>query len=165
MHPDVGALLAVQDDDVNIRRLETQLAQLGPQLEALARERDTARSQLEQATQAADAEERRRHEVASRVAQHRVLQEKNQATLNTVTSMREATAATAQVEQAKRMIDEDERELSAIGQRLVAARKLADERTASSRTWSWRSRRSTIRWPPTVRRSSHRSARRAPRAT
>lgn len=129
MHPDVGALLAVQDDDVNIRRLETQLAQLGPQLEALARERDTARSQLEQATQAADAEERRRHEVASRVAQHRVLQEKNQATLNTVTSMREATAATAQVEQAKRMIDEDERELSAIGQRLVAARKLADERT------------------------------------
>lgn len=129
MHPDVGALLAVQDDDVAIRRLETQLAQLGPQLDALARERDAARDQLEQANQTAEAEERRRQEVAARVAQHRALQEKNQAALNTVTSMREATAATAQLEQAKRMIDEDERELTAIGQRLVAARKLAEDRT------------------------------------
>lgn len=129
MHPDVGALLAVQDDDIAIRRLENQLAQLGPQLEALAKERDTARAQLDQATQTAETEERRRHEVAGRVAQHRALQEKNQAALNSVTSMREATAATAQLEQAKRMIDEDERELTAIGQRLVAARKLADDRT------------------------------------
>ena len=129
MHPDVGALLAVQDDDVVIRRLETQLAQLGPQLDALVRERDSARAQLDQATQAAEAEEKRRHEVATRVSQHRTLQEKNQATLNTVTSMREATAATAQLEQAKRMIDEDERELAAIGQRLVAARKLAEDRS------------------------------------
>jgi uncharacterized protein len=129
VHPDVGALLAVQDDDVNIRRLENELAQLGPQLEALAKEKDAARALLEQATQTADTEERRRHEVATRVAQHRALQEKNQTTLNTVTSMREATAATAQLEQAKRMIDEDERELSAIGQRLVTARKLAEERS------------------------------------
>jgi hypothetical protein len=121
--------LALQDDDLAIRRLETQLAELGPQLDALAKERDAAQAQLEQSTQTADAEERRRHEVAGRVAQHRALQEKNQAALNTVTSMREATAATAQLEQAKRMIDEDERELAAIGQRLTAARKLADERT------------------------------------
>ena len=97
MHPDVGALLALQDDDLAIRHLETQLAQLGPQLEALAKERDAAQAQLEQATQTADAEERRRHDVAGRVAQHRALQEKNQAALNTVTSMREATAATAQL--------------------------------------------------------------------
>src|SRR4029077_17129532 len=74
-------------------------------------------------------EARRRHDVAGRVAQHRALQEKNQAALNTVTSMREATAATAQLEQAKRMIDEDERELAAIGQRFSAARKLADDRS------------------------------------
>jgi len=129
VHPDVGALLAVQEDDVNIRRLENQLAQLGPQVDALSKERDAARAQLDQATQTAESEERRRHEVAGRVAQHRALQEKNQAALNTVTSMREATAATAQLEQAKRMIDEDERELSAIGQRLVTARKLADDRS------------------------------------
>jgi predicted nucleic acid-binding Zn-ribbon protein len=66
--------------------------------------------------------------VADRVAQHRTLQEKNQAALNSVTSMREATAATAQLDQAKRMIDEDERELAAIGQRLVEANRIAQER-------------------------------------
>jgi predicted nucleic acid-binding Zn-ribbon protein len=43
--------------------------------------------------------------------------------------MREATAATAQLEQAKRMIDEDERELAAIGQRLAEANRVVEDRT------------------------------------
>ena len=50
--------------------------------------------------------------------------------------MREATAATAQLEQAKRMIDEDERELSAIGQRLskrIAPSTSANELAARAR--------------------------------
>jgi predicted nucleic acid-binding Zn-ribbon protein len=128
VHPDVAALLAVQDDDVSISELETQLAELQPRLDAMAKERDQALAALRQARQNAESEERRRAEVAARVAQHRALQEKNQTALNSVTSMREATAATAQLEQAKRMIDEDERELSAIGHRVMEANMLADER-------------------------------------
>jgi uncharacterized protein len=128
VHPDVAALLTVQDDDVIIHELEEQLAALRPRLEVMAKERDKAVNSLQQARQSAEAEERRRREVADRVAQHRALQEKNQAALNSVTSMREATAATAQLDQAKRMIDEDERELAAIGQRLVEANHLVEER-------------------------------------
>jgi uncharacterized protein len=128
VHPDVTALLAVQDDDLTIHDLETRLAELQPRLEAMAKERDKALAGLQQARQLAAAEERRRHEVAARVSQHRVLQEKNQLALNNVTSMREATAATAQLEQAKRMIDEDERELSLIGQRAAEATRMVDER-------------------------------------
>lgn len=128
MHPDVAALLAVQDDDAVIHTLEVRLAELTPRLDAMAQERDRGLAALQQARQAADSEERRRREVAARVAQHRALQEKNQAALNSVTSMREATAATAQLEQAKRMIDEDERELGLIGQRLVEANRLVEER-------------------------------------
>jgi hypothetical protein len=128
VHPDVTALLAVQDDDLVIHELETRLAELRPRLEAMAKERDRAVAGLQQARQTADAEERRRREVAARVSQHRALQEKNQLALNSVTSMREATAATAQLEQAKRMIDEDERELAIIGQRLVEANRMVDER-------------------------------------
>ena len=128
MHPDVAALLTVQEDDVAISELETRLAELMPRLSVMAKERDKALSASQQARQVAETEERRRQDVAARVAQHRALQEKNQAALNSVTSMREATAATAQLEQAKRMIDEDERELSAIGQRLVEANRLAQER-------------------------------------
>ncbi|HTE47293.1 MAG TPA: hypothetical protein VK636_18730 [Gemmatimonadaceae bacterium] len=128
MHPDVAALLAVQDDDVAIHSLETRLAELRPRLDAMAKERDQALAALRQARQTAESEERRRADVAARVSQHKALQEKNQTALNSVTSMREATAATAQLEQAKRMIDEDERELAAIGHRLVEATQLADER-------------------------------------
>jgi uncharacterized protein len=128
VHPDVAALLTVQDDDVIIHELEEQLAALRPRLEVMAKERDKAVNSLQQARQTAETEERRRREVADRVAQHRALQEKNQAALNSVTSMREATAATAQLDQAKRMIDEDERELAAIGQRLVEANHLVEER-------------------------------------
>jgi hypothetical protein len=128
VHPDVAALLAVQDDDAAIHDLETRLAELQPRLETMARDRDKAMTALQQARKTADAEERRRQDVAARVAQHRALQEKNQAALNSVTSMREATAATAQLEQAKRMIDEDERELSTIGARLMEANRLVAER-------------------------------------
>jgi predicted nucleic acid-binding Zn-ribbon protein len=128
VHPDVAALLAVQDDDIAIHELETQLAELKPRIDAMAKERDRALASLQQARQVADTEERRRREVAARVTQHRALQEKNQNALNNVTSMREATAATAQLEQAKRMIDEDERELAQIGQRLVEANRMLDER-------------------------------------
>jgi predicted nucleic acid-binding Zn-ribbon protein len=128
VHPDVAALLAVQDDDVAIHDLETRLSELMPRLSIMAQERDKALSSLQQARKTADAEEKRRQDVAARVSQHRALQEKNQAALNNVSSMREATAATAQLEQAKRMIDEDERELAAIGQRLVEATRIATER-------------------------------------
>jgi predicted nucleic acid-binding Zn-ribbon protein len=132
MHPDVAALLAVQDVDVTLHELESRRAALQPRLDTMARERDKARLALAQAQQSAAAEEKRRQDVAARVAQHRALQEKNQAALNNVTSMREATAATAQLEQAKRMIDEDERELSQIGQRLMEANRLADERSTTA---------------------------------
>src|SRR4051812_48291846 len=94
----------------------------------MAKERDRALTGLQEARNIAAAEERRRHEVAARVAQHRALQEKNQLALNNVTSMREATAATAQLEQAKRMIDEDERELALIGHRVAEANRQVDER-------------------------------------
>jgi predicted nucleic acid-binding Zn-ribbon protein len=118
----------VQDDDVAIHDLETRLAELMPRLDAMAKERDRAVAALAQARQAAEAEERRRADVAQRVSQHRALQEKNQATLNSVTSMREATAATAQLEATRRMIDEDERELTLIGQRLSEANRTVAER-------------------------------------
>jgi len=128
VHPDVAALLAVQDDDAAIHDLENRLAELMPRLDQMVRERDKAMAALQQARKTADAEEQRRRDVAARVAQHRALQEKNQTALNSVTSMREATAATAQLEQAKRMIDEDERELAAIGQRLAEANRVMAER-------------------------------------
>jgi predicted nucleic acid-binding Zn-ribbon protein len=128
VHPDVAALLAVQEDDLSIDALETQLAALSPRIDQMSKDRDKAAAALQQAKQMAESEERRRAEVADRVAQHKSLYEKNQAALNHISSMKEATAATAQLDQAKRMIDEDERELATIGQRLQDANREVSDR-------------------------------------
>jgi predicted nucleic acid-binding Zn-ribbon protein len=133
VHSDVAALLAVQEDDVAIHDLESRLGELMPRLQAMSKERDQALAAMEQAAKDAAAEEQRRHEIAERIAQHRALQEKNQAALSNVSSMREATAATAQLEQARRMIEEDERELAVLGQRVVQANLLVEDRERTAR--------------------------------
>ena len=77
------------------------------------------------------AEERRQHDLQFRVTQHRELVRRNEAVLNAVTSPREATAAIAQVEQARRMLAEDEREIAAINTRLSELRATVKERDAN----------------------------------
>ena len=133
MHPDVAALLQVQADDVIIHDLETRMASLAPRLDALARDHDRARIAWDQAQQAVAAEERRQRDLQHRVTQHRQLLDKNQSQLNAVHTEREATAAMAQLDQAKRMIVEDEREMDALGRRLDDLRRAAADREAAAR--------------------------------
>ena len=128
MHPDVAALLAVQTDDIEIHGLEERLEALMPRLNAMARDQERAAAALEQARQAVDTEERRQRDVRGRLDQFRQLEERNQATLNAVTSAREATAATAQLDQARRMIGEAQRELDSIVHRLGDLRHDVTER-------------------------------------
>lgn len=122
MHPDVAALLAVQEDDVVIHELESRLADLAPRIAAMQTEIEQAASSLAQARAAVESEERRHREVQGRVAQHRQLQERNQTQLNAIADARAAAAAMAQLDQAKRMIAEDERELDASNGRLAELR-------------------------------------------
>ena len=128
MHPDVAALLAVQTDDIEIHGLEERLAALMPRLEAMAKEHERAGTALEQARQAVDAEERRQRDVRGRLDQFKQLEERNQAQLNTVTSAREATAATAQLDQARKMMGEAQRELDGITNRLGDMRHAVTDR-------------------------------------
>ena len=128
MHPDVAALLAVQADDIEIHGFEERLAALMPRLEAIVKEQERAAGALDQARQAVDAEERRLRDVRGRLDQFRQLEERNQAQLNAVTSAREATAATAQLDQARRMIGEAQRELDGISHRVTDLRHGVTER-------------------------------------
>lgn len=128
MHPDVAALLAVQTDDIEIHGLEERLAALLPRLEAMTKEHERAGVALEQARQAVDAEERRQRDVRGRLDQFKQLEERNQAQLNTVTSAREATAATAQLDQARKMMGEAQRELDGITNRLGDLRHAVTDR-------------------------------------
>jgi predicted nucleic acid-binding Zn-ribbon protein len=128
VHPDVAALLELQTDDAEIYTVERGLADLAPRLEALAAARDRELAAVAQARRDLDMEERRHRELQSRIQQHRQLHERNQAQLDTIANARQATAAMAQLDQARRMIADVERELDAMNRRVSEMRHAVDDR-------------------------------------
>src|SRR3954465_10083777 len=131
MQQEVEALLALQQDDLKIREIESQIRALDPQLAELDKRRDQAAAALSRAQVAVQVEEKKQREIQGRLSQHKQMQERNLHQLDDVKRMREATAATAQVEATRRMMAEDESELAILGRRLqemnaqVAASKQA----------------------------------------
>jgi predicted nucleic acid-binding Zn-ribbon protein len=131
MHPDVQSLLAVQHDDLEIYALESRLASLEPRLAALEQERARAVQERERASGAIAAEEARHREAMLRVEANRQLVERGQRAYESVTSPREAAAAVAQLDHAKRMVDESEREATQVLGRIGEMRRhVADLETA-----------------------------------
>lgn len=122
MQTDVEVLLALQADDTEINELESRLRALEPRMSALDRKRETALSALARARGAVESEERRQRDLNTKVAAHKQMQERNLAQLDAVKRLKEATAAMAQVESARRIIAEDESELQAISRRLTELR-------------------------------------------
>jgi uncharacterized protein len=118
MQTDVEVLLALQADDSEILELENRLRALEPRMSELNRKREDAVSALERARGAVENEERRQRDLNTKVAAHKQMQERNLAQLDAVKRLKEATAAMAQVESARRIIADDESELAAISRRL-----------------------------------------------
>ena len=118
MQSEVEALLALQEDDTRIAGLESRLNALNPRLAALDKKREGAASALARAQSAVEAEERRQRELQGKIQTHKQMQEKNLAQFDAVKRLKEATAAMAQVESARRIIAEDESELTALNRRL-----------------------------------------------
>lgn len=118
MNAELQALLAVQRDDAEIRELERGRRALEPRLLELARRRQSAVDALERARRAADEEEKHLHEREHRVSEHRHLHERNVRQLDQVRRTREASAAVSQVEQARRILADEEGELQAGTRRL-----------------------------------------------
>jgi predicted nucleic acid-binding Zn-ribbon protein len=118
MQQEVEALLALQEDDLKIREIEEQIGALDPQLAEFDKRRAQAVAAIARTESAVQAEEKKQREIQGRLAQHRQLQERNLHQLEDVKRMREATAATAQVEATRRMMAEDESELAILGRRL-----------------------------------------------
>ena len=131
MNPDVSALLQVQADDLRVYGIEDRIKALAPRLSALEQERKRAEESLAHARQLVEAEEQRQREVQDRLRQHREHRDKSEALLGQVTAPREAAAAMAQIEQAKRFIADEEKELDAIQHRLSDLRKATVDREKS----------------------------------
>ena len=128
MNPDVAALLEVQADDLRVYGIEDRLHALMPRLDALEKDRKRAEEALTQAQQSVSAEEQRQRELQDRLRQHREMRDKSETLLGQVTAPREAAAAMAQIEQAKRFIADEERDLAALQQRLADGRRIVTDR-------------------------------------
>jgi predicted nucleic acid-binding Zn-ribbon protein len=126
--PEVAALLEVQSEDLRTYGIEDKLSALMPRLAALEQDRKRASEALTGAKAQVDAEEQRQREIQDRLRQHRELRDKSEDLLGKVTTPREAAAAMAQIEQAKRFIADEERDLESIQQRLKELRAAAGER-------------------------------------
>ena len=123
MHQDLEALLALQADDDVIDGLDGKLRALGPRLSELERRRKAVAEQLANAEAATEADERKHRELEGRLSDHKQRQERNLAHLDSVKRMREATAAMAQVEQARKILIEEESELQSLTRRIADGHK------------------------------------------
>jgi predicted nucleic acid-binding Zn-ribbon protein len=119
MLQEVEALLALQDDDLKISEIESQIRSLDPQLAEFDKQRDRVLAAVAKAEIAVAAEEKKQRELEGRLAQHKQMQERNLHQLDDVKRMREATAATAQVESTRRLMAEDETEIAILGRRIA----------------------------------------------
>jgi predicted nucleic acid-binding Zn-ribbon protein len=146
MRQEVEALLALQDDDLKIREIESQIRELDPHLAELDRKRDSAAAALKRAQAAVEGEEKKQRELQQRLAQHRQLQERNVHQLDDVKRLREATAATAQVEATRRLMAEDESEIAILGRRIneMSAAVVTQTNPRQVRSHSWPPRSGTL---------------------
>ena len=102
MNTDLEALLALQADDVVIHALEERLASLEPRIRELDQRRAKIADAVARSEAAVSAEEKKQAWVREKIAEHKALIERNAAQMDAVTNMKMATAAMAQMEQAKR---------------------------------------------------------------
>jgi predicted nucleic acid-binding Zn-ribbon protein len=131
MQNDVEVLLALQADDTEIFELERRLRALEPRMLELDRKREGAVAALNRSRAAVETEEKRQRELLTKVATHKQMQERNLAQFDAVKRLKEATAAMAQVESARRIIAEDESELQSISRRLVDLRAVVEGHEAA----------------------------------
>lgn len=118
MQPELVALLAVQEDDGAIRLIERDLAALAPRIASLDKARQRVHDEVERSRVAIERETERYRTLSQRITDHREKHEKNLATLDQARKLREATAAMAQVEMARRVLAEEESELAGMARRL-----------------------------------------------
>lgn len=118
MIKDLESLLAVQADDAHIRELDTRLADVTERERVLDEERAAATSALERTRTTLEREEAKRDALQERVEQHRQLHQRNVAQMDQVKRIREATAAQAQIDMARQILNDEERELQVLVRRI-----------------------------------------------
>ena len=119
---EIQTLLALQADDLVIHEIETKLAALEPRIAELDGRRRRLVDVVERQQTVVTAEEKKQAFLRDKITEHRGLIERNQAQLDAVKTMRQATAAASQMEQAKKIVSGEESDLLALNRRLEEMR-------------------------------------------
>jgi hypothetical protein len=119
---DLDSLLALQADDVVIHGLEERMSALEPRIRELDQRKQRTLDAIGRTSTAVAAEEKKQAWLRDKLAEHKLLIERNQAQMDAVKTMKQATAAVAQMEQARKIVAGEESDLLAINRRLEELR-------------------------------------------
>ena len=126
MNSDLEALLVVQQDDDVIRGIQARHDALAPRLAALDKVRQRAVEEVTRNEAALRREQERNKVLEAQMSEHRARHEKNLAVLDQAHKLKEATAAMAQVETARKILAEEESEMLALTRRIVDLRSATE---------------------------------------
>ena len=122
MHPEIQTLLALQEEDVAVHSIEQGIGALQPRLTDLDRQRQVAADALARARTLVESEEKRQHELQTRLSELKHSHERNLTNLDAVKKPKEAAAAMAQLEVSRKGLGDVESEIQAVARRLTEAR-------------------------------------------
>jgi predicted nucleic acid-binding Zn-ribbon protein len=123
MHPDLEALLALQECDRAVAVVEKSLESLLPEEQALDAELEAASRALAEAERGASGAEARRLELENRIAGYKRLQESRRQQLDFVRGAKEASTLMAEIDLARGVLVKEEAEYMRSGDAIVEAHK------------------------------------------
>ncbi len=129
MHPDLEALLALQERDKDVGAVKKAMEALLPEEAALDTELNAHVKALEDAQRAAAGAEARKSELEARIAGYKRMQEQRRQQLDYVREAKEASALMAELDLARSVLVKEETEHLRSGDAIVEAQKRVKDAT------------------------------------
>ncbi len=131
MHPDLEALLALQEKDQAVTALDEALRGLEPEVGTLDEELTAAERVLESAQRGIRDAQRRRDELEGKIASYRTMQEQRRQRLEWVRGAKEASTLMAELDLARSVLAKEEAEFMRSGDAVTEAELKAAEAEAA----------------------------------
>src|SRR5216684_313891 len=127
VHPDLEALLVLQDKDVAVASCDTRLRALDPELRALDEQIAVAERVVDQARAGIQAALDRRDGLEGKIASYRTMQEQRRQRLEWVRGAKEASTLMAELDLARSVLAKEEAEFMRSGDAVTEAERRAAE--------------------------------------
>jgi predicted nucleic acid-binding Zn-ribbon protein len=127
VHPELEALLALQDKDVAVIQCDARLAALAPEAAVLDEQLAAAERVLEQARTAIQSARGRQGDLEGKIANYRTMQEQRRQRLEWVRGAKEASTLMAELDLARSVLAKEEAEFMRSGDAVGEAERRAAE--------------------------------------